>query len=136
MEKGDKLNVAQSLMLLQERYTNLDGQMRRFFAHVESEQRHFKTQGDLIKSIEHNMSLQTQLLNQAIAQNTKELEVIRKLYEKHEQILINGGSGIVFDVKHMKAQGLDHKNRMAFGVSVGAAIVSLIGVALRVFFKT
>lgn len=126
----EKLSISQKISILNERQIAFADQQKRFFAHIESEQRHFQTQGELIKSIEHNMELQGKLLEKDIIANQETLKELKLLIAKHETILVNGRNGLVVSVDRIKQYIQSNKDGRAMIIASIGVLISVLGFIL------
>lgn len=115
--------MALNAEVVEERLINIQTQLNRFIAHLESEQRISVNQGKAIDRLE------------------KWLDRLEKGNDKHEKILYNGGEGIIRRVDHIiQAEVLREKHAKKFqwtfsNVLAIASLLSTILLGLLMFAK-
>jgi CRISPR/Cas system CMR subunit Cmr6 (Cas7 group RAMP superfamily) len=131
----EKLSLSQKISILNERQIAFTDQQKRFFSHIDSERAHFKTYSELINTIDANLKLQTALLEKDIKNNSATLNELKELWKKHDQLLINGGKGLVFEVDRINNKMSHNKEGRAAAIAIISVVISVLGVVIRYLQK-
>lgn len=105
------------LALLKQHCENLDIQLKRFIAHLESEQRVYGETSRRVGDLNHS------------------IQTMQKLIEKLDNIVINGGNGLLMRVDRIEQRENESKNRLFMWVSIASVLISLASIAIQITVK-